>query len=65
MFSESTIHKTSETNSSFHVKQFTTGKVLFLFLKSFFLVLTNFSFRQEDWAQGYHSMKIRPFPDTS
>ena len=51
------IRKLFETNSSFHVKYRTTGM--------FLLVLTKFSFWQEDWALGYHSMKIKRFPDIS
>ena len=48
---ESTItHKISGTNSSFHVKKRTTGKVSFLFSKSFLPVLTKLLFWQEDWA---------------
>ena len=50
------IHKIFETNSSFHVKQRTTGKVQFLFFSSFLLVLTKFSFWEEDWALDYNSM---------
>ena len=53
-----TIHKIFETNSSFHVKQGTTGKVQFLFLSSFLLVLTKFLFWEEDWALVYNSMKF-------
>ena len=37
-----------ETNSSFHVKQCTTGKLQFLFFRSFLLVLTKFSFWGKD-----------------
>ena len=59
------IHKILETNSSFHVKWGTTGKVYFLFFKSFLLALTKFSFWQEDWALGYHSMNFRHFPNIS
>ena len=51
-----TIHKIFQANSSFHVKQRTTGKVQLLFFRSFLLVLTKFSFWEEDWALGYHSM---------
>ena len=40
--STTTIHKIFETNSSFHVKQRSTGKVQFLFFSSFLLVLTKF-----------------------
>ena len=59
-----TIHKIFETNSSFHVKQRTTGKLQLLF-SSFLLVLTKFSFWEEDWALGYNSMKFWDFPDIS
>ena len=58
-------HKISETNSSFHVKKRTTGKVSFLFSKSFLPVLTKLLFWQGDWALGYHSMKFRHFPNIS
>ena len=51
-----TVHKIFETNSSFHVKQRTTGKVQSLFLSSFLLVLTKFSFWEEEWALGYNSI---------
>ena len=37
------IHKIFETNSSFHVKQRSMGKVQLLFFKRFLLVLTKFS----------------------
>ena len=57
-FEATTIHKIFETNSSFHVKQRTTGKVQFLFFSRFLLVLTKFSFWEEDWALGYNSMKF-------
>ena len=53
-----TILKILETNSSFYVKQRTTGKVQFCFFGSFFLVLTKCSFWEEDWALGYNSMKF-------
>ena len=33
--------------------------------KSFFLVLTKFSFWRRDWPLGYHSMGFRHFPDAS
>ena len=42
------IHKLFETNSSFNAKQSTTGKVQFLFFRSFLLVLEKYSFREED-----------------
>ena len=54
-----------ETNSSFHLKECTTGKVYFPFLKSLLLVLTILSFWQGDLALGYHSMKFRYFCDIS
>ena len=34
------------------------GKVYLPFFGSFLLLLEHFSFLQEDWALGYHSMKI-------
>ena len=58
LFAETTIHKIFETNSSFHVKQRTTGKVQFVFFSSFLLVLTKFLFWEEGWALGYNSMKF-------
>ena len=60
-----TIHRIFETKSTFHVKQRTTGKVQFPFVSSFLLVLTKFSFSEEDWALGYNSMKFGNFPDIS
>ena len=42
------IPKIFEINSSFHVKQHTTGKVQFLFFWRFLLVLTKFSFQERD-----------------
>ena len=50
--------KIYETNFIVSVKQHTTGKVKFQFLISFLLVLTKFSFWEEDWALGYNSMTI-------
>ena len=40
--------KTLETDSSFHAKQGTTGKLQFLFFKSFLLVLKKTLF----WEEG-------------
>ena len=60
-----TIHKIFETDFIFHVKQRTTGKVYFLFFKSFLLVLTKLSFWQGDWILGYHSMSLRYFTKIS
>ena len=45
--------KIFETNSSFCVKQHTTGKVQFPFSISFELVLTKFSFGKKEQALGY------------
>ena len=42
------IPKIFEIKSSFHVKRRTTGKVHFLFFRRFLIVLTKFSFREED-----------------
>ena len=50
--------KTYETNFSVSVKQSTVGKVQFKFLNSFLLVLTTFSFWEEDQVLGYDFMKI-------
>ena len=58
-------HKIFETNSTFDVKQRTTGKVSFLFFKSFPLVLSKLSFWQGGWGLGYHCMKFGHFPDIS
>ena len=52
-----------ETNSSFHLKDGTTGKVRFLYFKIFLLVSTKFSFWQEYRALGYNSVKFSDFPD--
>ena len=60
-----TIPKIFETKSSFHVKQRSTRKVQFLFFSSFLLVLTKYSFWEEDWALGYNSMKFGDFSDIS
>ena len=42
--------KIFETNFNVSVKKRTTGKVQFQFLNSFSLVLTKFSFWEEDWV---------------
>ena len=52
------IHKVLETNSSFHVKECTTGKVQFLFFRKFLLLLTKFSFWEEDRGLGNNSVKF-------
>ena len=50
--------KAFETNSSFHVRQCNTGKVQFLFFKSFLLVLAKVSVWEGDWELGYNSMEF-------
>ena len=45
-------------NSTFLVKQRPTGKVQFLFFRSFMLVFKKFSVLEENWTLGYHSMKF-------
>ena len=55
------VHKIFETNSSFQVKLRATGKVHFIFFKSFLLVLTKSLFWHEDWTLGYPSTKLRHF----
>ena len=52
------IHKVLETNSSFHVKERTTGKVQFLFFRKLLLLLTKFSFWEEDRGLGNNSVKF-------
>ena len=52
------IHKVLETNSSFHVKERTTGKVQVLFFRKFLLLLTKFSFWEEDRGLGNNSVKF-------
>ena len=42
--------KIFETNYSFLAKERITGKIQFLFLRSFLLILAKFSFYEEDWA---------------
>ena len=60
-----TILKILETNSSFYVKQGTTEKVQFLFFSSYLLILTKFSFWNENRALGYNSIKFQNFLDVS
>ena len=50
--------KIFETNSSFHVKQHTAGKIQFLFLRVFLPVLAKLSFWAGDWALGYNSLNF-------
>ena len=52
------MYKIFETNCSFHVKDPTTGKVQFLFFRTFLPISTKSSFWEEDWALGYNSMKF-------
>ena len=62
-FPETMTHKIFETNSSFHVKYCTTGKVQFLSLKRFLLALTKLLFPKVHWQLDYHSMTFRHFLD--
>ena len=62
-FPETITYETSETNSSFQVKQGMTRKAEFLFFTSFLLVLTKLSFWRVDWPLGYNSVKYSEFPD--
>ena len=57
-FNTTILAKIYATNFSVGVKQHTTGKFQFQFLKSFSLALIKFSFWEEEWAFGYKSMKI-------
>ena len=54
LFTETTIHKILQTNSSFYVKQCSTGKVKFLFFSGYLLILTKFSF----WRKTGHKAII-------
>ena len=54
-----------ETNSSLYVKEGTTEKVQFPFLRNFVPVLIKSLFWREDWALGYNYMEFRDFPDIS
>ena len=65
MLPDTTMDKIFEANSSFHVKWRTTGKVQFLFFRSFLLVLNTFFFSEKDWVLGYNSINFWDFPDTS
>ena len=58
------IFKVFETNSSFDVKQRTTGKVLISVFQGFF-ASNNKIFIFEGRPLGYHSIKFRYFPDIS
>ena len=49
---ETISHKTSLTNSSFYVKQLTTGKNLLLFFGTFLQVLTKFHYSMENGHQS-------------
>ena len=57
-FPEKIPHKIFDTNSSFHVKKYTTGKVDFLFFRGFLLLSSKLSFWQGDWTLGYYSMEF-------
>ena len=58
MLPDTTMDKIFEANSSFHVKWRTTGKVQFLFFRSFLLVLNTFFFSEKDWVLGYNSINF-------
>ena len=58
LFLETSTDKIYEKISSFHMRMRATGRVQFLFSRRLFLVLTKFSFFEEDWAIGYTSMKF-------
>ena len=61
-FSTATIsHKVFGTDSSFHVKECTAGKVQLLFFGTFLLVLPEFSFWRGECALDYHFMKFGHF----
>ena len=65
-FAETTIHKIFDRNSSFHVKQLTTGKVEFLFFQRILQLITKLLFRGgrgvgEETALGNNSMKFYDF----
>ena len=61
MFPEATTHKIFEINSSFHVN----GKSLVSVIQEFSASINKTSIYQEECAPGYHSMKLRYFPDIS
>ena len=55
------IYKRFETNSSFHFKWPTAGKVQFLLCTIFVMVLTTFSFREEDKFSYVHYHEVAAF----
>ena len=57
LFPNTIIDKIFEIKCCFHVKKGTT-KVAFAFFKIFLLVLTKFSFLEEDWALGSNSIRV-------
>ena len=63
LFCETIMDKIYGKNPSFHVKYHTTGKVHFIFFRSFLLVLIKFSFWVEGWAIGF--LKVWDFLDIS
>ena len=52
-------------SSSFRVEWRTAGRVSFLFLGNFLLVLAELSFWRGEWALAYHFMGFGQFPDVS
>ena len=64
MFPETIKDKIFEKSSSFHVKQLTAEKFNFCF-QGVLLVLTKFSFWEEDWTLGYNSMQFWHYSELS
>ena len=56
-----TIDKIHEKNLRFHVKYCSRGKVQYLVYSNFLLVLTIFSFWEEDWTLHFNSMEFWDF----
>ena len=56
-----TIDKIFEKNLRFHVKCCSRGKVQCLVFSNFLLLLTIFSFWEEDWTLDYNSMEFSDF----
>ena len=63
LFWAAIIHNMFENSSNFHMKQRTTGKVKFLFVRSLLLVVTKFSFLEKNWVLGNNSGKFWDFTD--
>ena len=52
------IGKIYEKNLRFRIKYCSRGKVQYLVLSNFLLVLTIFSFWEEDWTLNFNSMEF-------